>query len=80
MFPEPTNPVTPRTLRTRCQVSSVITIFTSTYPGKTLRSTVLLPLSVISVTVSMGMFTARIRSPMLRFSTAFSMVAFTVFS
>ena len=31
-------------------------------------------------TVSMGMLTSRIRSPMLRFSTAFSIVAFTVFS
>jgi len=51
-----------------------------TWPGNTLRSTSLGPLSVISVTVSRGMLISWISSCMLRFSTYFSMVAFTVFS
>ena len=73
-------PDEPRTLWTRCQLSSVRIILTSTYPGKTLRSTVFSPASVISVTVSIGMLTSLIRSVILRFSAAFITAAATAFS
>ena len=33
LLEEPTKPVTPRMLRITCQVSSLYTIFTRTYPG-----------------------------------------------
>ena len=45
-----------------------------------MRSTVLGPFSVISVTVSRGMDTSVMRSCILRFSTACSMDTATVFS
>ena len=78
--PGPTNPVTPRTLRTTCQDSSVMSILTRTYEGNSLLSISFSEPPSVSTIVSVGMRTSAIRSERPLFSTIFSMFAMTRFS
>jgi hypothetical protein len=78
LLADPTKPVTPRTLRTRCQLSSVMIILIRTYPGKTFLSTVLGWESWISVTVPSN-FDFQNQFLHFLFSAAFSIVAATAF-
>src|SRR6266850_1349403 len=62
--PDPTNPVTLGVERTRCHVSSVSSISTSTYPGKNFCSVSRFCLLRTSTTFSVGTRTRVIFSPM----------------
>src|SRR5436853_400669 len=64
LLPEPTKPVTLGVERTRCQVSSVSSISTSTYPGKNFCSVSRFCLLRTSTTFSVGTSTRVIFSPM----------------
>src|SRR5438067_5789812 len=64
LWPEPTKPVTLGVERTRCQVSSVSSISTSTYPGKNFCSVSRFCLLRTSTTFSVGTSTRLIFSPM----------------
>ncbi len=61
--PAPMNPVTPCVVRTRCQLSSVISISTRRYPGKNFRSEIRFLPPRTSVTRSVGTSTVLMSPP-----------------
>jgi hypothetical protein len=79
-LPDPTKEVTPGVLRTTYQLSSLIAISTSTYPGKTLRFTVWRWPLRISISSSIGTSTWKIWSSTPIDSMRCSRLAFTLFS
>src|SRR5207249_3840511 len=78
--PEPTNPVTLGVERTRCHVSSVSSISTSTYPGKNFCSVSRFCLLRTSTTFSVGTRTRVIFSVMPKIFARDSMASLTLFS
>src|SRR6185295_1333414 len=79
-WPEPTKPVTFGVERTRCQVSSVSSISTSTYPGKNFCSVSRFCLLRTSTTFSVGTRTRLIFSPMPKILARDWMASETLFS
>src|SRR5438552_10789209 len=80
LAPEPTKPVTLGVERTRCQVSSVSSISTSTYPGKNFCSVSRFCLLRTSTTFSVGTRTRVIFSPMPKILARDWMASATLFS
>src|SRR6267142_760360 len=78
--PDPTKPVTLNIKRTRCHVSSVSSISTSTYPGKNFCSVSRFCLLRTSTTFSVGTRTRAIFSPMPKILARDWMASATLFS
>src|SRR3954451_8158994 len=78
--PAPTNPVTPGVFFTTVQASSLMSMFTRTYPGRTRFSVCTFCPSFVSITCSVGTTTRRKRPRCPMDSMRCSRLALTLFS